>query len=162
MVYWIQNCLRPYVCNVQKNLGDENAPVFLIMDNCPSHNTLEVQKAFREVKGLEIIWMPPHSSHFLQMLDASYFGVMKGEYRRGKTTKQKPKVAGKLIRAYRASWVAGYPTTVMRSWEAVGFHYTDLGTKNPGVRLDLKSILALAKANCQDFESFVAETSQLE
>ena len=40
MVYWIQNCLRPYVCIVQKNLGDENAPVFLIMDNCPSHNTL--------------------------------------------------------------------------------------------------------------------------
>ena len=151
MVFWIENCLRTYV---QKELGEEDAPVFLIMDNCRVHNTPRVQQAFGEVKGLEIIWMPAHSSHFLQMLDACYFGVMKGEYRRGKTLKQKPKVAGKLIRAFRATWQANYPTTIMRSWELTGFYYTGLGTSNSGVCLDLRSVIALAEANCQDFDTF--------
>ena len=158
MVYWIENCLAAYVSSVQRSLQDENAPVFLIMDNFRSHNITCFQKS----QGLEFICMPAYSSHFLHMLDASYFGVMKGQYRRGKTTKQQPKVAGNLICAHRASWVASYLNTVMRSWEATGFQYTDFGTKNPGVRLDLKSILALAEANCQDFYNFVAEASQLE
>lgn len=155
MVFWIQNCLAEYVSGVQTKLGDPDAPVFLIMDNCPSHNTPAVQAAFRNVRGLEIIWMPAHSSHFLQMLDACYFGVMKNEYRLGNTTKQKPKVAGKLIRAFRASWIASYPTTVMRSWQLTGFAYTGLGTATQGARLCLRSIVELVKVNCPDFEDFV-------
>lgn len=155
MVFWITNCLTPYALGLQTQLGDANAPVFLIMDNCSVHNTAAVQQAFKNVRDLEIIWMPPHSSHFLQMLDASYFGVMKGEYRRGKTSKQKPKVAGKLIRAYRAAWIASHPTTIMRSWELTGFRYTDLGTPKVGACLDLTAIIAVAEANCQDFDVFV-------
>ncbi len=162
MVFWIENLLKSYVEGVQSELGDPDAPVFLIMDNCRVHNTPAVQTAFRNLRGLEIIWMPPHSSHFLQMLDACYFGVMKGEYRNGRTQKQKPKVAGKLIRAHRAMWNASFPTTIMRSWELTGFHYKGLGTSSNSACLDLRAIVALAKANCQDFAEFVGAPWQTE
>lgn len=157
MVYWVENCLLGYVQSVQRELEDPEAPVFLIMDNCTVHNAPRVREAFGRIAGLKIIWLPAHASHFLQMLDACYFGVMKAEYRQGKMEKMKPKVAGKVVRAFRAAHKANWCPTIMRSWEMTGFTYVGLGTPTPSARLSLETVVALTSANCPDFAEFVGE-----
>ena len=155
MEFWVENCLLAYAKEVQEELEDEKAPIFLIMDNCRVHNAPRVQQAFARVPGLEIIWLPPHASHFLQMLDALYFGILKAEYRRGKTDKMTPKVAGKVVRASKAECAANWAPTIMSSWELTGFTYVGLGTTSPQVRLNMNTAIELCKANCADFSEFV-------
>ena len=74
--------------------------------------------------------------------------------------KMKPKVAGKLVRAFRAAHKANWYPTIMRSWEMVGFTYVGLGTTTPSAKLNISTVVALTRANCPDFAEFIGEPWQ--
>lgn len=153
MKHWIDEIWNPYCRSVREMLRDPEAPVFLIMDNCPSHCTENILEYFQEGGNTRLIWLPPHSSHFLQPLDANYFASLKAHYRGYKTVATTPKVSGKMIRAFRAAWTTSFPPNIFRCWELVGFMYEGLGTNHTSVFLNLRLITALVQANCRDFET---------
>ena len=148
MIDWIRNVWEPYCKTVRTEMGNPEAPMFLILDNCPSHNTPPVLEMFRQLKT-ELIWLPPHSSHFLQQLDVNFFSVLKTYYKSGKTEKTTPKVAGKVTRAFMALWRASCPITVMKCWEMTGFRYVYSGMQVTRISLDFTTITKLIYANCQ-------------
>jgi hypothetical protein len=51
-------------------------PAYLIMDNCTAHSGTPIEAMCQE-GGIIPLFIPPHSSHLLQMLDLSLFGVTK-------------------------------------------------------------------------------------
>lgn len=148
MIDWIRNVWEPYCSTVRTEIGNPEAPMFLILDNCPSHNTPPILEMFRQLKT-ELIWLPPHSSHFLQQLDVNFFSVLKTYYKSGKTEKTTPKVAGKVTRAFMALWRASCPITVMKCWEMTGFRYVYSGMQVTRISLDFTTITKLIYANCQ-------------
>ena len=76
MVFWIRNILKPFV-EFFRNATNENLKCVLIIDGCTSHFTDEVITAFDEIGNVKLIPLPPHSSHLLQMLDATLFSSVK-------------------------------------------------------------------------------------
>ena len=59
----------------QSNASVDN-PVLLVMDNHSSHISLQTY-LFCKQKGINIISIPPHTSHRLQPLDLTFFGPLK-------------------------------------------------------------------------------------
>ena len=72
MVFWIKTILAPYVEAIRKYIGQEKK-CYIIADGCTAHNSSEVEKALNEIGNIKIIFIPPHSSHITQMLDATFF-----------------------------------------------------------------------------------------
>jgi hypothetical protein len=87
------------------------------MHNCESQNTPPVLQMFTNL-NIRIIWLPPHSSHFLQPLDLSVFGILKREYLDHWVKPTRPKVEGKLLRIHRAWHSATDPITISSAWTA--------------------------------------------
>jgi hypothetical protein len=69
MKTYITTCLAPY-CHGLREKFQENLPVVLIPDNHTTHNHPDVLEMLSEL-NVNAIWLPPHSSHFLQPLDLS-------------------------------------------------------------------------------------------
>lgn len=157
MIEWIDKILVPYIDQVVKILPDEEDKVYLVMDNCGIHNTENVRKRWQSLTRLELVWFPPHTSHFLQILDGSMFGALKSVYRNLRTPKTRPKIEGKIFRAYRAFWTAAFPTTLMSSFHVTGFQYIFLDNAPRALRLDQELVQQLIKTSClaSDSESHV-------
>ena len=51
-------------------------PLLLVMDNHTSHASVEVID-LADKNGINLLFLPPHSSHFLQPLDLGYFNQLK-------------------------------------------------------------------------------------
>jgi hypothetical protein len=49
---------------------------YLVMDKHGAHNTPDNVREMQKL-GIPAIWLPPHSSHFLQLLDLTVFGAFK-------------------------------------------------------------------------------------
>ena len=148
MIEWIDQILVPYVNHVTKTLPDEDDKVYLIMGNCGIHNTANVRAKWQGMKRLEIVWLPPDTSHFLQMLDGAMFGALKSSFRNLRTPKTSPRIEGKIVRAYRAFWTAAFPTTVMSSFSVTGFTYTFVNDAPRGLVLNNDLVEQLVKTSC--------------
>jgi hypothetical protein len=72
---WARDVLAP---EIQKRREQYNysGPFILILDNCSAHNGAAFENICTE-NNIKCIWLPPHSSHLLQMLDLCIFGVTK-------------------------------------------------------------------------------------
>jgi hypothetical protein len=68
MAFDVREILATYCENLRDVMHDTTLPVFLIMDNCSSHNKQELLDLYTR-HNIKVIWLPPHSSHFLQPLD---------------------------------------------------------------------------------------------
>lgn len=110
MIEWIDMILVSYIDQVVKMLLNESDKVYLIIDNCGIHNSANVKRKWQTLTRLELVWFPPHTSHFLHMLDGSTFGALKSVYSNLRTPKTTPKIEVKIVRAYRAFWAAAFQT----------------------------------------------------
>ena len=106
------------------------------------------ERKWQTLERLELVWFPPHTSHFLQMLDGAMFRALKSLYRNLRTPKTSPKIEGKIVRAYRAFWTAAFPTTVMSSFHVTGFQYTFWDDAPRGLRLDDSLVEQLVRTSC--------------
>ena len=70
---WLKECFLPH-CG-------RDRPVLLIIDNHVSHVTPDAIK-FAQENRIELLCLPPHSTHLLQPLDIGYFGRLKAEVAR--------------------------------------------------------------------------------
>lgn len=157
MLEWIERVLKPYVHTVASLLQRPDSLIYLIMDNCGVHNTPAVQQKLSEIARLRIIWLPAHTSHFLQMLDASVFGHLKGVYRNLRTLSTRPKIEGKILRAFRALWTVSFPRNILAGFELTGFHYSTSLTGGMKLITDDERCKMLLETNCLEPGNGIAE-----
>ena len=154
---YARSILSDYVKKVREELGDENAKVYLIMDNATVHAIPDV---LREV-GIQPIWLPPHSSHFLQVLDLLVFAELKKAYRTRRAKKTSPKLEGKLLRSLYAWNVATHHLTILKAWQRAGIvpMRESLGQRNGAERftIDIRRVHAAIQRNCPDADQDVEQ-----
>ena len=147
--------LAPYVESVRKEIGDDTAKVYLIMDNATVHN---IETVLEEV-GICPIWLPPHSSHFLQVLDLLVFAELKKAYRSRRSRKTSPRIEGKLLRILAAWNVASHRLTVLKAWERAGIvpvsSYSQMRTGSERFALSIGRIHMMIQSNCPDADQDV-------
>ena len=147
--------LAPYVESVRKEIGDDTAKLYLIMDNATVHN---IETVLEEV-GICPIWLPPHSSHFLQVLDLLVFAELKKAYRSRRSRKTSPRIEGKLLRILAAWNVASHRLTVLKAWERAGIvpvsSYSRIRTGSERFALSIGRIHMMIQSNCPDADQDV-------
>ena len=121
MVFWVQNHLAPYVRHIRSIIG-ENSPCVIIADGCTSHFHQRVMDALNQIGNINVIPLPPHSSHLSQMLDASIFGALKKRYAALSGDKSyESRFTRKLMRIKKAYQSCMNEELIRSSWEATGF-----------------------------------------
>jgi hypothetical protein len=78
MEFYVREILAPYCEHLRNAMHDPVLPVFLIMGNCPSHNKRQLRALYTQY-NIQVIWLPAHSSHFLQPLDLGLWGNGRGD-----------------------------------------------------------------------------------
>jgi hypothetical protein len=149
MAYYIAVILRPYCAQLRERLGDPTLPVWLIMDNHSSHNREELMEMFAQAK-IYIIWLPPHSTHFLQVLDLLLFGIFKRNYKRLPKVETNPKIEGKIVRALHAWHESSWPPYLRSAWRMAGFHLDPSPASDVWSGVNLRKIAELIIQNCPD------------
>jgi hypothetical protein len=72
---WFRDTFIPEI-QARRVKHNYDGPAFLVMDNCTAHEGEEFRQMCQE-SNIIAIFLPPHSSNQLQMLDLSIFGVTK-------------------------------------------------------------------------------------
>jgi hypothetical protein len=149
MAHYVTTILTPYCQKVREELADPNATIFLIMDNYDSHKTPLLLKMYQDL-NVRVIWLPPHSSHFLQMLDVTLFANLKRQYAELRRKETKPKVVGKLLRLAEAWHRCTFHEAIRNSWTTLGFRDSK---KVPGGTvfqwsIHKDTVLRLIQENC--------------
>ena len=144
---YCRTILKPYVESVRQQLNDPRAVVYLILDNAPVHNIPDV---LREI-GIHPIWLPAHSSHFLQVLDLLLFAELKKAYTSLRTPVTSPKVEGKVIRILRAWHKARDPLTIIHAWNRACI-VLEPRAAGAGYRIQIpeEEVLRVIRTNCPD------------
>jgi transposase len=73
--YWFSSIFLPEIRQNQKTFN-YNGKTILILDNCTCHNSDYIDDICFE-NNIELVFLPPHSSNQLQVLDVSLFGLLK-------------------------------------------------------------------------------------
>lgn len=122
MIYWIEEVLIPYLKYATKDAKDEVLPL-LLFDNLKAHLTDRVTDLL-EKNNIRTCCLPPHSSHLLQVLDLSFFGSMKCQFKNIEPTlfKKEQKMACKIEKILKAYYISSYPTIIIAGWEESGFN----------------------------------------
>ena len=124
MEYWIRNILAPYVKFIRDHTAGPKHCV-IICDGCSAHLGDEVKQALEEIGNIKLIFLPPHSSHITQMLDAALFSSLRRKY--SSTPKDEnlnSKFTQKMVRIKKAYQASVNEELIRSSWEAAGFQLT--------------------------------------
>jgi hypothetical protein len=117
MAIYLRDVLTPYCQRVRDEMNDQTLPIFLIMDKCGCHKK-ETLSGVYEALNIQIIWLPPHSSHFLQPLDLVVFAQLKMKYRTQQAVKTRPKWVSKIIRIHYAWHECTHRLILRAAWSA--------------------------------------------
>ena len=102
----------------------------LILDNHESHMSLEF-RSFCEENNIVLLWMPPRSSHLLQLLDVGYFSPLKTAF-----SKQNQSLIGNRIfhvkkEDFLATFQTAFLATLIRTNIQAGFRGSGILPFNP-------------------------------
>lgn len=120
MLYWLKEIISPYVKSIRNQLKS-NAKCVIIPDGCSAHSSPEIDNFLNEIGNIEIIFIPPHSSHISQMLDATIFGKIKRRYSSTSIQGNYTRFTKKLLRIKRAYQSSMNEELLRSGWEATGF-----------------------------------------
>ena len=121
MIFWIQNILEPYVERIRNHIGKDKM-CYIIADGCTAHLSPEVNSALNSIGNIKMIFIPPHSSHITQMLDATIFSALKRRYSVIPGNKKfASKFTRKLMRIKNAYQTSITDELIRSGWETTGF-----------------------------------------
>jgi hypothetical protein len=149
MFVYVTEVIAPYVQELRMRYRNNKLPVWLIMDNCGPHRTEILMQAYKDLK-LNIIWLPPHSSHFLQPLDLGFFADFKGKYQNVPWPDVKPRTVAKILRIDKAQYQAAYQPNLVQCWHVAGVWVTVWGKPpyKPGRGVDNERAAQIIERNC--------------
>mgnify|MGYP001134751241 FL=1 len=118
-----ENYLNEYVFNyiekVRDEIGDENAPAIIIYDGHKSHLS-HILFAKCAEKNINVVIIPPHSSHLVQTLDQGIFRSMKNDYSSVPDWPDVSKISQRLQKIFTVLERAQNHQLILRSWAKVG------------------------------------------
>jgi hypothetical protein len=135
MAVYLREVIEPYTMKLRRERGDPTLPVYVVMDNHDMHNRKPVLDQMTALNIISI-WLPPHSSHFLQVLDVGVFGAYKKNYRNGRTKTTVPKLERKILRILKAWDLTTWVITIWNAWRASGIQITTIAQVPFHVSLD--------------------------
>ena len=124
MVEWIQNHLIPYVMQIRSDIGNDDHPVVLLMDNLEQHFSEKVISELEKIKPYILVPLPPHSSHFTQPCDSCVFSSSKSRYKQIPYPSSTSKFVSKLLKVQQAIEQTFSKDTIIASWRHCGFNIT--------------------------------------
>jgi hypothetical protein len=148
MAFYINSILVPYCSKLREESQNSTLPVYLIMDNCSSHCTETILAMLRDITVIPI-WLPPHASHFLQMLDIAIFSSFKRHYANLSTKKTTPRLEGKMIRVLHAWHLASWTLNIISGWREAGMEITR-PMSDCKWQLNESKVTKIIAANCVD------------
>ena len=119
-IYWLQEVFIP-----STQPADPSTPRLLILDGHGSHETTEFMYLCYS-NNIQLVFLPPHTSHVLQPLDQSVFGPLKGAYKKELgflETWNNSMVVGKraFLSCYRKARIAACTAQNIKSgWKSTG------------------------------------------
>lgn len=118
--FWLKEIVSPYVKSVRDQLKT-NAKCVINADRCCAHSSPEIDHFLNEIGNIEFIFIPPHSSHISQMIDATIFGTIKRRYSSTSIQDKYTRFIKKLLRIKRAYQSSMNEELIRSCWEATGF-----------------------------------------
>jgi hypothetical protein len=120
MKCYIERILEPY-CRHLREMTDPELPIYIIMDNCSCHSAPAILSEMA-LRNIRIIWLPPYSTYFLQVLDIGLFGALKTNDKNTRARPTKPRLEGKLLRILKAWYITADAVTIWNAWRTAGFN----------------------------------------
>ena len=116
---YLQDVVFQYIEHVREAIGDRDARAVIIWDGHTSHYDALTgsSAAFHNV---DLISIPPHSSHLLQALDRQYFKKVKQFYAFYSLSRDMPKICASILRVYESISSAGIMPVIIQSWRMTG------------------------------------------
>jgi hypothetical protein len=115
--------IKPYNESVRIEPGVPEALIILIMDSHGGHSKPKHSKLMKK-SDVRPVWLPPHSTYFLQPLDVGVFGSSKTVYRNCRKESSETK---SMIEA--RSYECCTPTTLPHTLEPFQFMACDRGPR---------------------------------
>jgi hypothetical protein len=146
MASYLRDVLGPYCQRVRDEMHDGTMPIFIIMDNCGCHKKETLSAAYASL-NIKVIWLPPHSSHFLQPLDLVMFARLKMRYRERQAIKTRPKWVSKVLRIHQSWHECTHRLTIRAAWTAAAIIHT--ASESPEWRIDEISVARKLEEHCR-------------
>jgi hypothetical protein len=122
---WLKDTLIPDLIRRRANCSYEGTS-FLLLDNCTAHFGPCITDLC-DRNRLQLLYIPPHSSHFLQCLDVSVFGLTKkaiSDLNRTEDANPQTKHIVKMVNGFLS---AATPTNVVMSFRNSGISLARTG-----------------------------------
>jgi hypothetical protein len=153
MLFYINSIMAPYVQSLRDRFLNQQLKVYLIADNHGTHTNPEVL-ALCERIGIVPIWLPPHSSHFLQPLDLTVFASFKRHYANLRRPQVKPQLEGKILRLLHAWHQATYVGCIDGGWR-LGAIDVKPPSRGQGIGVvNIRTMNEIMMHNCPDAEDW--------
>lgn len=108
-----------YIESVRAEIRDPDARAVIIWDGHTSHYDA-LTGSFAAIHNVNLIAIPPHSSHLLQPLDRQYFKKVKQFYSFYSLSKELPKICAAILRVSESISSAGIKPVIVASWRMTG------------------------------------------
>jgi hypothetical protein len=111
---WMRDTFVPELL-ARRERYQYQGPVFLIMDNCPTHHG-HIFAELCQNHGIVPIWLPPHASNQLQMLDLCIFGLTKRAIMRANRLEKVNIQTDHIVRVLESFMSAAVPHNIIKSF----------------------------------------------
>jgi hypothetical protein len=132
----------------------------MVMQSAVTCQALRARRIFSFQYNVKPIWLPPNSSHFLQVLDVGIFGAYKTNYRNTRAKPTKPKLEGKILRALKAWHITAYCMTIWNAWRVSGLPVVTIHHIPFFMTVDQGNVRELVLRHCPDGQEFIARLVQ--
>lgn len=122
---WLKDTVIPDL-RKRRALHKYSGPAFLLLDNCSAHYGPDIT-ALANQNNLHFLYIPPHSSHFLQCLDVSVFGITKRLIANINRVEKVNIQTEHMIRLVNGFLAAAVPTNIIKSFKNAGISIARTG-----------------------------------
>jgi hypothetical protein len=147
LAFYIEKILKAYCDKLRREMNDPDLPIFLIIDIYSSHNRPALTGLYAAY-NIKAIWLPAHSSHFLQPLDVAMFANLKRNYLATKNLITHPKWERKIVGAYCAWYDTQALPATKKSWRAEAVCFID--DESPRWWLDEERVTQKLESECRN------------
>lgn len=116
---FFRDSIFEYIEKVRNEIGKANEPAVIIYDGLKAHIS-EILFAECAERSIQIVMIPPHSSHLVQPLDQGVFRSMKSKYSTVPNWPNKSKITTQLQKIYTVIQMTDNEQTILKSWEHSG------------------------------------------
>jgi hypothetical protein len=122
---WMKDTFAPAL-EIRRQIHHYAGPAYLLLDNCSAHFGPDISQLCT-AHNVHLLFIPPHSSHFLQCLDVCIFGLTKRIISSLNRTEDVNIQTQHLIKMVNGFLAAATPTNIIKSFKNAGISVTRNG-----------------------------------